>query len=283
MTLSRLAKAKVNLCLHITGRRDDGYHLLESLVCFPECGDVLDVRPSDQLSLREAGPFAGKMGPWQDNLILKAAELLRRQYGVVAGAEIHINKILPVASGIGGGSSDAATVLHLLGKLWSITISDSELMKLGAELGADLPICLYGDAAIMSGIGEVISPVKSIPSLGILLVNQGVHVSTQDIFRSLGPIVPKTDLPKMEGLCKDAFIQALNECRNDLQAGAVRVAPSIGTVLAKLDGLDGCLLSRMSGSGATCFGLFDTVKQAESAKEAIQRTEPGWWLSVSHI
>ena len=283
MTLLRLAKAKVNLFLHITGRRGDGYHLLESLVCFPDCGDVLKVLPSNRLSLQETGPFSGQMGPWQDNLILKAAGLLKRKYGVVEGAEIHITKNLPVASGIGGGSSDAATVLHLLVKLWNINISDQELMDLGAELGADLPICLYGNLAMMSGIGEVISPVKAIPSLAMLLVNPGITVSTQAIFGSLGPIVPKIDIPDVEGLSKGAFIQMLKGCRNDLQAGAVRVAPSISTVLSKLDGLDTCLLSQMSGSGATCFGLFDTVKQAELAKDILQKTEPGWWLSVSHL
>jgi len=283
MILSRLAKAKVNLFLHITGRRDDGYHLLESLVCFPECGDVLEVLPSHRLSLQETGPFAGKMGPWQDNLILKAAEMLQRNYGIVEGAEIHITKNLPVASGIGGGSSDAATVLHLLVKLWNINASDQELMALGAELGADLPVCLFARAALMSGIGEVISPVKKIPSLGMLLVNPGITVSTQEIFRNLGPVVPQIDIPDMEGLSNTAFVQMLKECRNDLQAGAVRVAPSILCVLAKLEGLDACLLSRMSGSGATCFGLFDTVEQAELAKDILQKTEPRWWLSVSHI
>ncbi|MEH6405201.1 MAG: 4-(cytidine 5'-diphospho)-2-C-methyl-D-erythritol kinase [Sneathiella sp.] len=283
MTLPRLAKAKVNLFLHVTGKRDDGYHLLESLVCFPDCGDVLDVLPSDQLFLRETGPFAGKMGAWQNNLIIKAAQLLQKRGGVSQGAEIHITKTLPVASGIGGGSSDAATVLHLLCKLWDLKLSDQELQELGLELGADLPVCLYGKTALMSGIGDVISPINKVPNLGILLINPGVSVSTQDIFKELGPIKPKYDLPTLEKLSKDLLVRTLRECRNDLQAGAIRIVPSIKAVLAKLEALDSCLLSRMSGSGATCFGLFDTVRQAELAKDILHRDEPNWWLAATQI
>lgn len=283
MTLSRLAKAKVNLFLHITGKRDDGYHLLESLVCFPNCGDVLDVAPSNKVSLHEAGPYAGQMGGWQDNLILKAAKLLKRETGVTAGAEIHITKNLPVASGIGGGSTDAATVLHLLCDLWNIEISTQELARLGVELGADLPVCLYGRPAMMSGIGEIISPVEGLPTFGILLVNPGVGVSTQRIFKELGSFAPNIDFPSLEGLNKDSFIQVLKGCRNDMQIGAIRTEPSIEQVLKVLEGVDTCLLSRMSGSGATCFGLFDSAEQAELARDTLLTKQPTWWAMASQI
>jgi 4-diphosphocytidyl-2-C-methyl-D-erythritol kinase len=274
-SLTEAAPAKVNLYLHVTGRRADGYHLLDSLVVFAGIGDVLEAAPSDTLSLRVEGPFAAGLADELDNLVLRAARALAAEAGVPARARLVLHKNLPVASGIGGGSADAAAALRLLARLWDLRPDPSAMARLALALGADVPVCLTGRASRMSGIGEQLAAAPRLPDCGILLVNPGVAVATADVFRARsGPWSSPAPLP---AAWSDTASVAdhLRQLHNDLEQAAVALQPVIGNVLAVLAGLPGCRLARMSGSGATCFGLFDTPGIAVRA--AMQIRHPGWW------
>jgi 4-diphosphocytidyl-2-C-methyl-D-erythritol kinase len=274
-SLTEAAPAKVNLYLHITGRRADGYHLLDSLVVFAGVGDVLEAAPSDTLSLRVEGPFAAGLADEPDNLVLRAARALAAVAGVPARARLVLHKNLPVASGIGGGSADAAAAFRLLSRLWDLRLDPSAMARPTLALGADVPVCLAGRAARMSGIGEQLATAPRLPDCGILLVNPGVAVATADVFRiRRGPWSSPAPLPAS---WSDAASLAhhLRQLHNDLEPAAVALQPVIGNVLAALTEIPGCRLARMSGSGATCFGLFDTPEIA--ARAASQIRHPGWW------
>jgi 4-diphosphocytidyl-2-C-methyl-D-erythritol kinase len=273
--LTEAAPAKVNLFLHLTGRRADGYHLLDSLVVFAEHGDVLTAAPADTLSLRVTGPFAAGLAGETDNLVLRAARALAAETGVVAGAALVLEKHLPVASGIGGGSADAAAALRLLCRLWGLTSEPAVLARLAVRLGADVPVCLAGRSARLGGTGELLSPAPALPACGILLVNPGVALATADVFRNRSGAwsLPAT-LPV--GWDTTAEMAAdLAGLRNDLEPAAIALSPMIGEVLATLAATAGCALARMSGSGATCLGLFDDVPAAQRAAGELRR--PGWW------
>ncbi len=268
-----LALAKVNLFLHVTGRRPDGYHTLDSLAVFPATGDVLTAEPAAALTLDLAGPFAAGLAAEPDNLVLRAARLLAEATGVTAGARLLLDKRLPVASGIGGGSADAAAALRLLAELWRVPQVD--LAALAARLGADVPVCLASRPARMGGIGDVLSAAPAIPACGMVLVNPGIAVATPAVFRARGgDFRPVAALP--DGW-PDAVAMAadLAKLSNDLEAPAVRLCPAIAEVLAALRARPGCLLARMSGSGATCFGLFAEAGGARAAAADLRR--PGWW------
>jgi 4-diphosphocytidyl-2-C-methyl-D-erythritol kinase len=257
------APAKVNLFLHVVGRRADGYHLLDSLAIFAGAHDVVAAKPSDQLTLGITGPFASELN--EDNLVLRAARAL------VVTAALTLQKNLPVASGIGGGSADAAATLRLLAP----NAAQSELTGIAAELGADVPVCLASVPARMAGIGEVLSPAPALPEFGLALVNPGVAVATKDVFRGRsGAFSAPASLPpgwnSAAAMAGDLALLA-----NDLEAPAMALCPVIGDVLATLRATDGCLLARMSGSGATCFALYDTPALAGAAAAACAR--PGWW------
>lgn len=266
----RFAPAKVNLFLHVTGRRTDGYHLLDSLAVFPAVGDVVSVAPADDLSLEISGPFGGVLRAEADNLLLRAAALLRPE-GVL-GARMQLEKNLPVASGIGGGSADAAAALRLLAALWRV---EGDLRAQALEIGADVPVCLMSRAARMGGVGEHLSPAPVLPEFGIMLVNPGVAVATPAVFRAReGGFSAPAALP--EGWADaGAMAAGLARCANDLQVAAVRLQPVIGQVLAVLEALPGVLLARMSGSGATCFAIFPDPTAAANAAAGLRR--PGWW------
>lgn len=272
------APAKVNLSLRITGRRADGYHLLDSLVVFADVGDRVEATPDNALSLVLRGPFAAGLAAEPDNLVLRAARTLAEAAGVRSGARITLEKNLPVASGIGGGSSDAAATLRVLMRLWGVgdAISDAALIAMAARLGADVPVCLRPAPAIMRGIGEVLSPAPALPDLGLALVNPGVAVSTTDVFRARDPgfaepaAWPDGGWPDVAALVAD-----LRRAPNDLEPPARRLCPPINDALIALAAAPGALLARMSGSGATCFGLFETVAEAETAAASCAR--PGWW------
>jgi 4-diphosphocytidyl-2-C-methyl-D-erythritol kinase len=273
--LTETAPAKINLYLHLTGRRDDGYHLLDSLVAFAEIGDVLRAEPAETLSLRVAGPFAGRLPAEPDNLVLRAARALAAEAGVPSGAHILLEKHLPVASGIGGGSADAAAALRLLCRLWGVPPDRAVLTRLAGGLGADVPACLFGRTCRMSGIGERLEPAPTPPQCGVVLVNPGVAVATSDVFRTWrGTWSVRTALPAGWA---DARVMAhdLAPLRNDLESAAVTLRPVIADVLAALAALPSCLLVRMSGSGATCFGLFADREAAGRAVSEIRQT--GWW------
>jgi 4-diphosphocytidyl-2-C-methyl-D-erythritol kinase len=274
--LREFAPAKVNLYLHLTGRRADGYHLLDSLAVFPAVGDWLRAAPADALSLTVEGPFGAALADDPDNLVLRAARALRPD----GGARIALEKHLPVASGIGGGSADAAAALRLLGRLWGVAAAPEAGALAGAlamalALGADVPVCLGNRAARMGGVGEVLTAAPGLPACGMALVNPGVSLATASVFRARqggfsAPAVLPVAWPDVVAMAGD-----LARLRNDLEPPAIALQPVIGTVLAALVAAPGCLLARMSGSGATCFGLFANAAAAEAAARALAR--PGWW------
>jgi 4-diphosphocytidyl-2-C-methyl-D-erythritol kinase len=268
------APAKINLHLHVVGRRGDGYHLLDSLVVFAGAGDWLEVSPAPHLSLTVSGPFAGRLATEPDNLVLRAALGLAELAGVRPTGALVLEKNLPVASGIGGGSADAAAALRLLCRFWGVAPA---LDGLAQRLGADVPVCLAGRPAMMSGVGEVLAPAPRLPAAGLVLVNPNIAVATPSVFRarsggfSAAARFPAGGWGGIEGLVRD-----LSQMRNDLEAPALSLAPPIGEALAVLAALPGCLLARMSGSGATCFGLFATAQAARDAAERIHRD--AWWV-----
>ena len=269
------ASAKINLALHVTGQRADGYHLLDSIVAFTEVGDEVVVEPAEHLSLTIEGPFAKGLDAGPENLVLRAARAL----GAGHGAKITLVKNLPVASGIGGGSADAAATLRALSRLWRMPLPEPDAIL---ALGADVPVCLSAEPARMTGIGEDIERLGPPPSLDFVLVNPGVAVSTAAIFRALptkvNPALPD-DMPDL--FETEAWIGWLSRQRNDLLGPAVAEAPVIAEVLDALSALPGCLLARMSGSGATCFGLFSSTEAAEDAATAISDAHPDWWVKSS--
>lgn len=273
--IRRLARAKVNLALHVTGQREDGYHLLDSLVVFPEIGDVVEVAPADQITLSIGGPFGDGL-PTTDNLVTQAAEALRP---ATAGAALHLDKYLPVASGIGGGSADAAAALQALAELWACELPGD----LALRLGADVPVCLMARAARMRGIGDVVDPLSALPEFSLLLVNSGRPLATPDVFRGiLNKDNPGLgELPEWRS-ASDLAIW-LSETRNDLQDAATRLDPEIGHLLDAMSALEGCHLARMSGSGGTCFGLFATQSAAERARDALCGTHPDHWVVAAPV
>ncbi len=269
------APAKINLTLHVTGRRSDGYHLLDSLVAFAGAHDVVTATPGDALSLAVSGPFAAALGDDPDNLVLRAARALAEAAGMAPRAALHLTKNLPVASGIGGGSADAAATLRTLSGLWNLAIPPEEMHAIAARLGADVPVCVARRPCRMSGIGDILAAVPPLPPCGILLANPGVALATQAVFRartgpfSTAPALP-ADWPDAASLAA-----ALAQANNDLQAPAIALCPSIGALLAELGACTGALLARMSGSGATCFALFATPAEASHAAGVLAR--PGRW------
>ena len=274
--LSSFAPAKVNLFLHVTGKRADGYHLLDSLAVFPAVGDRLTFEPDAALaltlSLTLTGRFGASLSAEPDNLVLRAARHLAAQTAIRPAGRLVLEKNLPVASGIGGGSADAAAALRLLARQWNST---AKLPDIALSLGADVPVCVARRAARMQGIGEMLSPAPKLPVFGMLLVNPGIEVATADVFRARpGPFSAPATLPRV---WPDAAAMAadLVQLGNDLQAPAIRLAPGIAQVLAVLQGLPGVLLARMSGSGATCFAIFATPSAAAGAAASLN--QPGWW------
>lgn len=271
--VQRIARAKVNLALHVVGRRADGYHLLDSLVAFADFGDVVTVEPAPSLSLSITGPMAAGLSAGPDNLVLKAAQML----GSPLGAAITLEKRLPIASGIGGGSADAAATMQALGALWGCALPDAGQVL---ALGADVPVCLAGQSCRMAGIGDQISPI-ALPPAHLVLVNPGVGLSTAAVFGALlrrdnPPLPPAAPMPDAVALA--AY---LGHCRNDLEAPALSLVPQIGAVLAALQGQTGCLLARMSGSGATCFGLFASASAAEAAATDLRAQSGAWWVQAT--
>jgi 4-diphosphocytidyl-2-C-methyl-D-erythritol kinase len=281
MAVTAFAPAKVNLYLHLIGVRADGYHLLDSLVAFADIGDRITARPAAALTLEIDGPQSARLaGLGEDNLVLRAARLLAGHAGVAAHAALHLHKNLPVAAGVGGGSSDAAATLRALCALWRVAIGEADLRHLGSRLGADVPACLHGAAAWIGGIGEQIDPTPSLPPAGIVLVNPRIALPTAAVFAArrgrfsdAGRFAPMP--PDAAGLAR-----ALGPRRNDLTDAAISLVPEIGAVLAALARLPGVLIARMSGSGATCFALFPDRPKAERARAALAAAEPRWWCAA---
>jgi 4-diphosphocytidyl-2-C-methyl-D-erythritol kinase len=270
------APAKINLTLRVTGRRADGYHLLDSLVVFAKVGDRLSVKPAEMLSLSVSGPFGSGLGGEDDNLVLRAARALAVQAGIVPRGALLLDKMLPIASGIGGGSSDAAAALRLLDHAWSLRTPAEVMARIAVSLGADVPVCLDRLAMRMRGIGEKLTPVPALPRLGLVLANPGTAVATAAIFRARAGMPFSQEAPESPGWPSlDALVAELAGESNDLEAAAVSLEPSIGAVLSALRSLPGCRLARMSGSGATCFALFADPEAAAAA--AVGLRPEAWW------
>jgi 4-diphosphocytidyl-2-C-methyl-D-erythritol kinase len=284
MRLTAFAAAKVNLYLHVIGRREDGYHLLDSLVAFADIGDRLTAEPGATLSLSISGPEgAGLAAVGDDNLVLRAARVLADYTGTTLGAALHLEKTLPIASGLGGGSSDAAAALRALAALWQVSVGEDAMYRLGAKLGADLAACLYGRAAWVGGIGERIEPAADLPEAGILLANPRRDLPTAAVFAARNG--PFGGVGRFAPMPADALglARALLARRNDLTEAAIDLVPEISAVLARLARLPGALLARMSGSGATCFALFPDRRAAERARVALAAAEPRWWCAAGRL
>lgn len=291
------APAKLNLYLHLTGSRPDGYHTLDSLIAFAELADSVTVRaaPAGTFALSVTGPFAGALtgpgagpGSGEDNLAVRAARALdayaRRTGTDRRGCEIALAKNIPVAAGLGGGSADAAATLLALARLWGL--DDAPLAEIGLALGADVPVCLAARPSRVTGIGENVAAAPALPESGLVLVNPRVAVETHAVFRAFdrrpSPRRPAPDLsdrfgPERFGDARD-LLRALAGTGNDLTEAACGLAPVIGEVLAALEGTPGCGLARMAGSGATCFSLYDDVDAAAAAARTLRRARPGWWV-----
>ena len=282
----RRAWAKVNLSLHVVGRRPDGFHELDSLIVFAGIGDGLTAAPADDLTLTVDGPYAAALdesGDAAENLVLRAARSLRARAGATAGADLRLTKSLPVAAGLGGGSSDAAAALRALVELWRLSVPEAELSDIAADLGADVPVCLAGRPSVVGGIGERIDPAPALPPAWLVLVNPGVPLATAVVFGARegpfsGPARWAEPLADASALAR-----RLAGCRNDLEPAARRLAPEIGEVLTLLTGTEGCLLARLSGSGATCFGLYAEQAGATRAAAAIRAVRPHWWVHAAPI
>ena len=284
VSVRRTAWAKINLTLHITGRRDDGYHELDSLIVFAGIGDGLEIAPGPQISLDITGPFAPDLRMARsENLVVAAARALAARYGIEAGSQLRLDKQLPVAAGMGGGSADAAAALHGLVDFWDLDAQPAELLALAASLGADVPVCLVGRPSFVAGIGERIAPVLALPRAWFVLVNPGVPLSTDAVFAARqgsfsAPARWREPISELR-----AWVARLAACRNDLEAPALGLVPEIREVLATLRDTAGCMLARMSGSGATCFGLYALEAGANAAARRIAATRPGWWVRAAPL
>ncbi|MDX1575334.1 MAG: 4-(cytidine 5'-diphospho)-2-C-methyl-D-erythritol kinase [Kiloniellales bacterium] len=279
--VSSWAWAKVNLYLQVTGRRPDGYHEIDSLIVFAGIGDRIEIAEAEGLGLRVSGPLAAAV-PWDEgNLGFRAARALRERCRPAAGASIELEKHLPVAAGLGGGSADAAAVLAGLNAHWQAALAPSVLREIALELGADVPVCLYGRPAYVAGIGERLSRAPPLPPAWLVLVNPGVALPTAEVFaaRRGGFSVPG----RWSGTLPDlaALAEHLAGLANDLEAPARALAPEVGEALARIGDAPGVLLARMSGSGATCFGLFAGRQEARQAAAAIAAEQPGWWVRAA--
>jgi 4-diphosphocytidyl-2-C-methyl-D-erythritol kinase len=280
------APAKVNLYLHVLGRRPDGYHDLDSLVAFATLHDVIAVAPADDWSLAIDGPFnealSASVGS-RNNLVLRAARMMAEHLGRSDGAAVRLHKMIPIEAGLGGGSADGAATLLALSRMWHAEVPMSVLTEMALRLGADLPVCLHSRTAFMAGVGEDIEIAPEVPPLGIVLVNPHVAVPTAEVFRRWQRHHEPPARPIYQPADPVSLINALRDCRNDLTEPAVSIAPAIGDVLSAIEAVTGLLLARMSGSGATCFGLFADAAAAQLAAEQIAQTQPAWWVRAGRL
>jgi 4-diphosphocytidyl-2-C-methyl-D-erythritol kinase len=281
--LTEQAPAKINLTLRVVGRRADGYHELESLVVFAGVADTLALEPGGETTLVMDGPNATACGPDADNLVLKAERALREALGRLEGGRFRLGKNLPVAAGIGGGSADAAAALRLLARVNGLPADHPALAAAALATGADVPVCLASEARVMRGVGEILSAPVALPALPAVLVNPGIPLSTRDVFKAfagmggsdvaLGPVPDEAE----------ALFAFLDTHGNDLTAPAVACEPTVGAVLDALGQLPGVRRVRMSGSGPTCFALFDTEEGAAAAARQLKAAQPDWWVEATRL
>ena len=290
--LSDEGRAKVNLTLRVNGRRADGFHDLDSVVAFADCADQLTLSPGSDLNLTMSGPLAQACGDTSDNLVLKAARLLAERVPGMKTGSFSLDKVLPVAAGIGGGSADAAAALRLLAQLNGLSLDDPRIVEVAKLTGADVPVCVNSRSCVMTGVGETLQPL-SLPKMPCVMVNPGVPVATKDVFAALGLrngelLVGVTDVllqdrwPDEQGSLEE-WVEALAASSNDLERPAMRVQPVIGKVIAALNATNGAWLARMSGSGATCFAIYENTAEAGRAAEKLRREHPGWWVHAGTL
>lgn len=290
--LMEVGRAKVNLTLRVVGRRVDGYHDLESMVAFADCADRLSLAPGPGLDLKTTGPLAQACGDTSDNLVLKAAQLLGERVPDLKLGEFSLDKVLPVAAGIGGGSADAAAALRLLAKANGLALDDPRLIEVARLTGADVPVCLASRACVMTGVGETLLPL-SLPIMPCVMINPGVPVATRDVFQALGlrngellvgiaDVIHATAWPEAGASLED-WVEVLSSGSNDLEAPATRIQPVIGEVLSALSASNGAWLVRMSGSGATCFAIYENTADAGRAAQKIGVDHPQWWVHAGTL
>jgi len=278
------APAKINLCLHVLGRRPDGYHEIDSLIAFTGVGDRIEIAPSTGATLEIDGPFARDCPAAGANLVMRAAMMLAATSARPLMAAMHLDKQLPVAAGIGGGSADAAAALRALQQLWKVDVDPVLLTGMGLALGADVPVCLAGQPSRVRGIGERVETLPPLPAASLVLVHPAVPLRTADVFAArhgaFGDAIPP--LPKRFADAR-ALAEFLRVCRNDLTEAAIVCCPPIESALAALEAVPGCLLARMSGSGATCFGLFADNETAQRAERGIAGERRHWWVRATAL
>ena len=285
-------RAKVNLSLRVVGRRADGYHDLESVVAFADCADRLTLEPGGELRLATTGPLAAACGETSDNLVFKAAKLLAEAVPNLKLGAFALDKVLPVAAGIGGGSADAAAALRLLARLNDLLLDDPRLQQVALATGADVPVCLLSRACEMTGVGEQLLPL-AMPNMPCVMVNPRVPVATKDVFQALGlrngelrvgatSVLQAPAWPEQGGSIAD-WVDVLKTVANDLEAPAMRIEPVIGDVLGALRDSAGVKLARMSGSGATCFAIYGAPAEAHAAAGKIRGDHPGWWVHAGTL
>jgi 4-diphosphocytidyl-2-C-methyl-D-erythritol kinase len=285
--LTEQGRAKVNLTLRVVGRRFDGLHDLESVVAFADCADRLTLTPGAKLDLTTTGPLAEACGEAADNLVFKAARLLGEMVPDLKLGEFTLDKVLPVAAGIGSGSADAAAALRLLAQANGLALDDARLIEVAKRTGADVPVCLNSRACVMTGVGETLLPL-SVPKMPCVMVNPCVPVATRDVFAALGLrngdlLVGASDVMRAAawpepGASIEDWVEALAAGANDLEAPAIRIQPVIGAVLSALSASNGAWLARMSGSGATCFAIYENTAEAQRAAQKIRLDHPQWWV-----
>ena len=285
-TVHQFAPAKINLTLHVKGRREDGFHLIESFVAFADVGDEITVKSHDGFDLDVSGPFAAPLRTEENNIALDAAIAFVNGFrDCLPGVHIDLVKNLPIAAGMGGGSSDAAAVIRALAYLVDINVSRTAAGQLAIGLGADVTVCLDPQASFMSGVGNLVTPLPALPEVHAVLVNPNIKMLTGAVFAalavpgairrdelSLKPEHPFSDIHDLVGF--------VSSCRNDLEAPAIRMCHEIADVQEALLGSGGCLLARMTGSGATCFGLFEDKEKAQRSAETIYKKAPDWWVKA---
>jgi 4-diphosphocytidyl-2-C-methyl-D-erythritol kinase len=292
LALSEDGRAKVNLTLRVVGRRADGYHDIESVVAFADCADHLTLTPGSELELVATGPLAEACGATSDNLVIKAARLLQERVPDLKVGGFTLDKVLPVAAGIGGGSADAAAALRLLAQLNGLALDDQRMHEVALATGADVPVCLTSRPCDMTGVGESLLPL-SLPIMPCVMVNPRVPVATKDVFNALGLrngelLVGATDVLRgtawpEAGASVEDWVEVLAASSNDLEGPATRIQPIIGEVISALSATNGAWLARMSGSGATCFAIYENTADAGRAADEIRRHHPEWWVHAGTL
>jgi 4-diphosphocytidyl-2-C-methyl-D-erythritol kinase len=285
-TLLEKAPAKINLTLRVCGRRADGYHELESLVAFADLADTVTLQPASKNELEIAGPFAAKSGPIAENLVVKACAKLYEQFSTLNGGRFRLEKNIPVAAGLGGGSADAAATMRLVARLNGIAIDDPRIKLAAIAVGADVPVCIESRARVMRGVGEILSAPIELPSVPAVLVNPRMALATRDVFNSLA--MPHSGNSAIADLAQvpeklEPLIEFLKHHSNDLTEAACACAPVVGDILGALRAIPGVSLARMSGSGPTCFALFASQDAAATAAERLADKRKDWWVQPANI